>query len=330
MTSVRGRFALAICFLVLLLFQTSLRAQQVPDRLRIVVLGSSTAEGVGASTPDSAWVRRYAEVLRRQNPAYEVINLARGGYTSFHLQSSGFIPPEGRPAPDSARNITKALSLLPDAIILTLPSNDAAWDMSTLEQIENFERIDAEASSAGVRMWVSTTQPRNLTQAQRQNLITMRDWLQGRFAERGLDFWTGLATSDGSIAPWADFGDGIHLNDAGHAVLAQRAAEARIPEMLGSTTAVLSRNSRPRPSVQMYPQPARDHVTIRIDLDSPGAIIFSIYDVLGRRIRDVHRGMVSNGGVTLEVRTNRLASGIYPWVLQHNGRISSGRIVVGT
>jgi lysophospholipase L1-like esterase len=330
MTSLRLRIALAVCCLFLPGSVARLYAQQLPETLRIVVLGSSTAEGVGASTPDSAWVGRYAEVLRRQDPAYEIINLARGGYTSFHLQSSGFIPPEGKPEPDTTRNITKALSLSPDAIILTLPSNDAAWNMSMLEQIGNFERIAAEAAANGVLMWVSTTQPRNLTQAQRQNLITMRDWVLGRYAERALDFWTGLATDDGTIVPWADSGDGVHLNDGGHALLASRVAEARIPEVLGSTTFLASNERLPLSSVQVYPQPAADHVSIRIQLDAPGAVVFSMYDVLGRRIRDVHRGMVSNEDVTLTVRTSRLSPGIYPWVMQHNGRISSGRIVIGS
>jgi lysophospholipase L1-like esterase len=329
MTSLRVRIALAVA-LLFLSGPAALIAQKLPATLRIVVLGSSTAAGVGASVPDSAWVARYAEVLRRQNAAYEIINLARGGYTSFHVQSSGFIPPEGRPEPDTTRNITKALALSPDAIILTLPSNDAAWDMSMLEQIANFERIDAEAASAGVRMWVSTTQPRNLTQAQRQNLITMRDWIRGRYAERSLDFWTGLATDDGSILPWADSGDGIHLNDGGHALLAGRVAEARIPELLGSTTSLAAHKHLPHSSVQIYPQPAADHFSIRIQLDSPSAVVFSMYDVLGRRIRDVHRGVVSGEDVTLTVRTSRLTPGIYPWVLQHNGRISSGRIVIGS
>ncbi|MEZ4983685.1 MAG: SGNH/GDSL hydrolase family protein [Saprospiraceae bacterium] len=51
---------------------------------RIVVLGSSTAEGTGASSPDSSWVNRYRASLSR-NTRYEVVNLARGGYTTFHI-----------------------------------------------------------------------------------------------------------------------------------------------------------------------------------------------------------------------------------------------------
>jgi lysophospholipase L1-like esterase len=303
--------------------------QILPASLRIVVLGSSTAAGEGTSTRDSAWVWRYAAELRTMSSAYDVINLARGGYTSYHLQASGFVPPNGRPDPDTSRNITKALSLLPDAIILNLPSNDAVWDMSILEQIANFEHIAAEAAAAGVQIWVTTTQPRNLSEARKQNLATMRDWIRGTYGERSVDFWTGLANDDGGILPWADAGDGVHLNDAGHALLADRIREARIPETIASTTTIAARMSAPPPVVEIYPQPANDQLSVRIRLATPGTLTFIMYDMLGRRVRDVHRGSSPGAEVNLSFQTTHLAAGPYLWVLQSNGCIISGRLIVG-
>ena len=51
------------------------------------------------------------------------------------------------------------------------------------------------------------------------SLETVRDWIAATYGHRALDFWTGVAASDGSILPSVDSGDGIHLNDVGHAML---------------------------------------------------------------------------------------------------------------
>ena len=58
----------------------------LPDSLRIVVLGSSTAAGAGASTRDSAWVWRYRAFLTQLNPVYEVINLVITSYSIHYTK----------------------------------------------------------------------------------------------------------------------------------------------------------------------------------------------------------------------------------------------------
>ncbi len=304
-------------------------AQSLPASLRIVILGSSTAAGIGASTQDSAWVWRYSAALKAINPGYEVLNLAKGGYTSYHLQASGFVSPDGRPDPDTARNITKALSLSPDAIILNLPSNDAASDMSVVEQIANFERILSEASADGVRVWVTTTMPRNLSEARRQNLLTVRDWISLIYGSGTVDFWSGISSESGEILPWSNSGDGVHLNDAGHALLAERILSARIPEILASTTKNGGRTTAALPSVNFVPQPTPDQVAVRVLLAPPGQFTFFMYDANGRRVQDVHRGATSNGEMYLTFPASRFDSGPYPWVLVSDGRISSGRLLMG-
>jgi lysophospholipase L1-like esterase len=91
---------------------------------KIVVLGSSTSAGSGASTIDSAWVNRYREYLQSINPNNEVVNFGVGGYNTYRIMRTGFIPPPGRPNPDIVRNITAAINESPDAIIVNMPSND--------------------------------------------------------------------------------------------------------------------------------------------------------------------------------------------------------------
>lgn len=58
----------------------------------IVVLGSSTAAGTGTTNPDSAWVNRFRNYFVAQDSSFRVINLAVGGYTTYHIMPTGFVP----------------------------------------------------------------------------------------------------------------------------------------------------------------------------------------------------------------------------------------------
>ncbi len=195
---------------------------------RIVVLGSSTAEGAGASEAQYAWVSRYRRAVAASAPGMEVVNLAKGGYTTFHLAPTAARPPAGRTPPDTARNITRALALRPSAVVVNLPSNDTASRQPPAETLANYRAIAAAAAQAGAPLWFTTTQPRNLDAEGRRALQTLRDTLRAAYPGRVLDFWTGLALPDGALDPRYDSGDGIHLNDAGHALLAARAAQAPV------------------------------------------------------------------------------------------------------
>jgi len=197
----------------------------------IVVLGSSTAAGIGPKSPKNAWVLRYQSYLAKQLPRVTLLNLASGGQTTFELQPTGYVPPVNRPAPVESKNITAALALNPSAIIVNLPSNDQANRYPLAEQLANYGRIAKLASDAHVPLWVSTTQPRNFDDAaQLDALMQMRDRIFQKFAPRALDFWTPFAAPNGSIKANFDSGDGTHLNDAAHALLAGIVQAAQIPE----------------------------------------------------------------------------------------------------
>ncbi|MCB0844148.1 MAG: SGNH/GDSL hydrolase family protein, partial [Bacteroidetes bacterium] len=97
-------------FLFIILYSVSLYSQSSPcvtnTGYHIVVLGSSTAAGAGASPSDSAWVNRYRSYLQGFNPDYQVTNRAQGGFNSYRIMPTGFTPPSGRPNADTIRNIT--------------------------------------------------------------------------------------------------------------------------------------------------------------------------------------------------------------------------------
>ncbi len=190
---------------------------------KIAVLGSSTAFGTGATVYDSSWVGKFTAYLKRKNALSDVYNLGIPGYTTYqNLRPTGYVPPANRPSPNTSFNITAALNLLPDAIIINMPSNDAANNYSVAEQQANFERAAFLCDSANVPFWVATTQPRNnMTSGQISNLTEMRDWIFTRFGNKAVDFWSTIANGDGSIATFYDF-DYVHVNNEGHDLFYKR------------------------------------------------------------------------------------------------------------
>ncbi|WP_116127907.1 GDSL-type esterase/lipase family protein [Lewinella sp. IMCC34183] len=207
--------------------------------LTIVIVGSSTAAGNGASVADSSWVNRYAALLRRDT-RFQVVNLARGGYTTYHVQPTGTRNPDTIAIPvDRDRNSTAALAFDPAAIIVNLPSNDGARSFPARDQLANLDRMVAEADGEGVPVWIATTQPRNFSDpAQIALQEEMRDSIFDRYGSRSLDFWNGLADATGHIDPALDKGDGVHVNDGGHRLLFERVAAAGISEAVVAASAI--------------------------------------------------------------------------------------------
>lgn len=196
----------------------------------IVVLGSSTAAGVGPTLPENTWVNRYRSTLQALHPGYQVTNLARGGYRTYHLMPSSYLPPAGQPAPDTNRNITRALSLAPDAILINLPSNDAAVGIDAAEQMVNFRLMVDSAAAQGVPIWICTPQPRMFGNAQVNIQLALRDSIFAAFGSKAIDFWSDFADAQGQLLALYDSGDGVHLNDLGHEKLWLQVKTARVPD----------------------------------------------------------------------------------------------------
>lgn len=222
----------ACLLLVLLVTGCQVKEGDLQDQreipVTIVILGSSTAAGTGPKDITNAWVNRYIAYVEEINHDRRVINLAKGGYTTYHMMPRDHVPPEGRPKPDPGRCITMALLLDPSAIIINLPSNDAAYGYSIAEQLANYDSILAAAERENVPIWITTTQPRNLSIKKRQNLMDMRDSTWSRFGSQAVDFWTSLAQEDGRIDPAFDCGDGVHVNDLGHNILFESVVAAAV------------------------------------------------------------------------------------------------------
>jgi len=288
----------------------------------IVVLGSSTAAGTGASTPDSSWVGRYTKYILGLDNTAKVINLAVGGFTTYDVMPTGYVPPAGRPTPKANNNITHALTFKPTAIIINLPSNDATNGYSISEQLANYDTVLARARSPKVPVWVATTQPRNLSVAQRQNLMAMRDSTFARFGSKAIDFWNGLANADGTIQSQFDIGDGIHLNNAGHRLLFQRVVGARIWEVLTDVKESFDGLPRDFSLSQNFPNPFNPETTIAYELPFAAQVELQIYDVLGRKVVVLYSGPQVAGRHSLHWNAGRQSGGLYLYriIAQAHGR----------
>ncbi len=229
---------------------------------RIVVLGSSTAAGAGVTDSNRAWVNQYRSYLQSLDPTNTVINLAKGGYTTCAIMPTGTEPYNTGShllEVDTERNITKALSLSPNAIIINMPTNDVSNGISVATQLEHFATIISLAREAGVAVWITTSQPHNFgetydgpyseehqpdywKQTARDQFKELTDSILNHYGKYALDFYTPIATTDGYsfIRPEYDSGDGVHLNDAAHDILFDIVKRADIPSQVGSSSVEIS------------------------------------------------------------------------------------------
>lgn len=315
--------ALALDQLMLIGDAQTARAQAVT----IVVLGSSTAEGTGPQNRNNAWVNRYRAHLKNVNLFHQVINLAKGGYTTYHIMPDNYLAPGNRPQPDPQRNISKALTFEPDAIVINMPSNDVTSGYAIFEQLDNYERILKETGIKSIPVWISTTQPRNLIEAKRKQQIEMRDSTFSRYGTFAIDFWTDIAQENGMINPIYDSGDGIHLNDEGHRVLAERVIAKQIPEFV--KTDVKTGHLVPKSFrwSSNYPNPFNSTTTIEYLLTQPARVEIQIFNSLGQRIEYLPPRSTPAGTHRFIFNAAGLSTGLYIYNLSINGVPNFGKML---
>lgn len=190
------------------------------DATDIVVIGSSTAAGYGLGT-DKSWVEKLDSVLTTDNADYSLTNLAQnGGYTTYHVRATGKDGGGYANAPNPLYNITHALSLTPDIIIVNLPSNNVADNIDIATTIGHYQELKTLADAAGVEIFFTTTQPRdfNTNSTKRHLLEDEANAVRSNFGQYVIDIYDELTDfgNDNRIKTGYAQGDGTHLNVSGH------------------------------------------------------------------------------------------------------------------
>ena len=185
----------------------------------IVILGSSSAAGKGASKKSNSWVELMKAQLKKDKKDVEVINLSEGGFTTYHVMPNGN-KVANRPAPNTAKNITKALSYKPFLIIVNLPTNDIDKKYTDKETMNNYAKLRSIAIKENVNYIVTGTQPRNFsTKSQRNRLLEQNELMVSMDPAHVVDMLKKLSLQDFKIKRAYAYTDGIHPNDAGHKVI---------------------------------------------------------------------------------------------------------------
>lgn len=274
---------------------------------KIAILGSSTAAGTGAS-PDSSWVERYADYLK-YDTKFEVTNFARGGYNTFRILPTGTETNSGETI-DETRNVTAALAIDPCAIIVNMPSNDAAGGYDAATQLSNFEAVANAAQEAGTQIWIATTQPRNFTNQTQIDIQTeVRDSILSIYGENAIDFWTGIANEENTILEEVDSGDGVHLNNKGHKILFERVKDKGIDNI--ECTVIINTEDEfinGTSSMKVFPNPTDGQLFLELETGSVSTINVELINTLGQRISN--KQYTTNGSglhqlnITPEVTSN--------------------------
>ena len=181
----------------------------------------------------TTWVGRYAAFLAVSRSGLVVKNLAVPGFSTFQVLPTDSSHRWRKPDVDPAHNVTRALAEHPVAIIVNLPSNDAAMGVDVDDTMDNLRAVVAKAKEAGVPTWVTTSQPRALDAAGILLLEKLREAVLRDFKDRSLNFWSPLAAPDGTPLSTLNQGDGIHPNAEGHRLLFEVVKTADIPGHLG-------------------------------------------------------------------------------------------------
>lgn len=169
-----------------------------------VVMGSSSAAGAGAVPAENGW----AQVLKRElaPQVTSLINLAKGGTLTS----------------DGLSIIDQALDHAPVLLLVSYPSNDTGVGYSLEETVQNILAIRSRALAQAVPVIVLSSQPRNDFSAAKLAKMTSIDaYLAIGVGPCFVDVRAPLADDAGWLAEQYSY-DGVHPNNAGHALIADR------------------------------------------------------------------------------------------------------------
>ena len=208
-----------------------------PTPFHMVVIGSSTAAGFGASRDGTAWTDLIQETMADLAPgAFTLTNLAVGGHTTAHLQ----------PGSGERGSVDEAIALQPQLLLVGLGgSNDLSGEMTTERYVTELEQVRSAAEAAGIPTFFMGTLPKNVPPWDRELLREWDSAMGSRFGtcwtplgaephpECFISVFDVLADSELGLAPEYDSGDG-HPNDAGHALLYEHSVRVIEPYVCAS------------------------------------------------------------------------------------------------
>jgi acyl-CoA thioesterase I len=208
------------CFIAALL-STALANSVSAETANLAILGSSTAAGTGASHPSRSWVGLLQNWLVKTK-GEKIINMATPGVLSTSALCTSETNSNLLELISPSRNVDRVLKLGATQLILTFPSNDTTNGMPAKQTINNFLSMrQCAQSNDRVRVAVMSSLPRSGLSKQQHMAIARIDLaLRQEFGSCFINVRDALAdVSNENPRRDLSAGDGVHFNDAGHAVI---------------------------------------------------------------------------------------------------------------
>jgi lysophospholipase L1-like esterase len=161
---------------------------------RFLVVGASMSEGYNASSYSKGYVR-----LLQSNFTQTVCNDS----SSYNTTSN------------SVSILPEILAHRPTTVLLMVGGNDLQFGYPPAQWQSQYSNLVAQLQLNGVKVKHCLNPPRNVV-----NLVPLVTWISSNYpASDVIDTWTPFLTGVSSLNPAYDSGDGVHPNDAGHALL---------------------------------------------------------------------------------------------------------------
>jgi acyl-CoA thioesterase I len=214
------RNRLALTLLVCVLSFGAERVLAMPQGGKLVVLGSSTAAGTGASSPNRSWVGQLSSWLDKQH-SMAVKNFAVPGALTTVALCTNTAGLKEKETWFALQSVDRAIATGATHLILAFPSNDATAGLPASTTIANLMKIRQCAHAASLKVAVLSTLPRSgLTAEQKRTVSDVDTQVRQMFASCYIDVYAALAeTGSQEPARTLSAGDGVHYNDRGHAVI---------------------------------------------------------------------------------------------------------------
>jgi len=79
--------------------------------------------------------------------------------------------------------------------------------------------------------------------------------------------------------------------------------------------------------VLVYPNPARDRLSIKLEVREPQRVLISLFNTAGEKVREISEYMDPSFPVmTCEVKN--LATGVYCYLVKQKGKTKKGRFAI--
>ncbi|MCV9385025.1 T9SS type A sorting domain-containing protein [Reichenbachiella ulvae] len=189
----------------------------------VVGIGSSTLNGTGPNTEPEKLKNRIDNWLTNNTSNPKWSEMATGGW-----RSDMFLPDEsGSSITRHHYNIDAVMSMRPDIVFISLPSNDQQNGVNSAPQfVENILSIIERANENGAYVFVQDTNPRDgFDLTARQRLIESAELLaqniDSMLLVKTLEKLSITLSGDDRAKAKPEYasGDNIHLNGAGHEVI---------------------------------------------------------------------------------------------------------------